>query len=54
MRLRRDDDVVDDAVLLGLVGGHDEVAVGVVVDALDRLEAEGYGEFAERIRSGGE
>ena len=31
------DDLVDDAVLLGLVGGEDEVAVGVLRDLLDRL-----------------
>src|SRR6266540_180769 len=31
------EDLVDHAVLLGLLGRHDEVAVGVVADLLDRL-----------------
>src|SRR5688572_15801852 len=31
------DDLVDDAVGLGFVGGHHEVAIGVGVDAVDRL-----------------
>src|SRR4051812_9644675 len=31
------EDLVDDAVLLRLLGRHDEVTVGVVADLLDRL-----------------
>src|SRR6056297_701050 len=36
-RLARGDHPVDDAIFEGLVGLHDEIAVGVGVDALDRL-----------------
>src|SRR5947209_17395840 len=36
-QLPRGDDLIDDAVLLGLFGLHYEVAVGVLVDLLDRL-----------------
>src|SRR4051794_27480973 len=36
-RLTNGDDVVDDAVLLGLRRGQDEVAIGVLADALHRL-----------------
>src|SRR5829696_3940890 len=32
-----DDHVVDDAIFPGFVGRHHEVAIGVLVDALDRL-----------------
>src|SRR5665213_843036 len=35
------DDVVDDAVFLGLRGGHDEVAFHVVLDAVERLPGAG-------------
>src|SRR5918999_3748017 len=40
-RLPALDDLVDDAVLLGLVGGHDEVAVGVVADLVHVLAGVG-------------
>src|SRR6202022_1882812 len=32
-----EDDVVDDAVALGFFGAHEEVALGVALDLLDRL-----------------
>src|SRR5256885_16588105 len=32
-----DDDLVDDTVLLGLAGTHEVVAIGVLLDAIDRL-----------------
>src|ERR1700761_5773634 len=37
LRARPVDDVVDDAVLLGLLRSHDEVALHVALDALKRL-----------------
>src|SRR5439155_7857241 len=37
VQLTVDDHTVDDAVFAGLVGAHDEVAVGVLGDLLDRL-----------------
>src|SRR4051812_24178894 len=36
-QLAAGDHVVDDAVVLGLLAAHDEVAVGVAADPLDRL-----------------
>src|SRR6516162_6709993 len=43
--LPRGDDLVDEPVGDGLVGGHDEVAVRVLLDAIDRLA----GVVAERL-----
>src|SRR5207248_5560961 len=37
LHFSRREDLVDDAVLLGLLRGHDEVAVGIGLDLLDGL-----------------
>jgi len=43
------DDVVDDAVLLGFLGAHEEVALGVPLDLLDRLPGVRGEHLVERL-----